>query len=127
MISCNNYEKGNGTPDFHRAGMDFIKHLLSNPQYSYDERFTTSLMTSFSRIYPSVYDQLDKIKCRLPVAEFWETNHREYEKLSDWHQKKCRHRYKFPSNKSLLAKYENNLLHCCKCHKNKYITNPYRD
>jgi hypothetical protein len=125
MISCNNYDKGEGTPDLYRAGMDFVKHLFKNPQYSYDEKFTTSLMTSFSRIYPSIYDQLDKINYRLPVAEFWETNHRDYEKISYWYQKKCRHKFSLPSNKSLSEKYENNLLHCSKCHKNTYIKNPF--
>lgn len=120
-ISNNYYAKENGTPDWDRAGMDFLRHISSSPSYMYNEKDTASLIRSFSRTYPSIYSYLDWIKSRLSIGAFWETNHREYEKISLWHQKKCRHKFSLPSNKSLSAKYEDNLLHCSKCHKNKYI------
>jgi predicted transcriptional regulator len=125
IISSNNYVNEDGTADLYRAGRDIVKHLFSSPSYVLDNKSITSLMTSFSRTYPTISTQLDKIEFRLPLAAFWETNHLQYEKISYWHQKKCRHRYSLPSNKSLSAKYENNLLHCTKCHKSKYIKKPF--
>jgi len=125
LISNNYYAKENGTPDWNRAGMDFLRHMFSTPSYMYNEKDAASLMRSFSRTYPSIYSYLDWMKSRLPLGAFWETNHRDYEKISYWYQKKCRHKFSLLSNKSLSAKYENNLLHCSKCHKSKYIKNPF--
>ncbi|MFY9967411.1 MAG: MarR family winged helix-turn-helix transcriptional regulator [Nitrososphaeraceae archaeon] len=123
-ISSNNYVNENGTVDLHRAVIDIMKHRFSHPSYVLDKKSITSLMNSFSRMYPTISTQMDRIQYRLPVAAFWETNHLQYERISYWHQKKCRHMYTLPSNKSLSAKYEN-LLHCSKCHKSKYIKNPF--
>jgi hypothetical protein len=110
-ISSNNYVNENGTVDLHRAVIDIMKHRFSHPSYVLDKKSITSLMNSFSRMYPTISTQMDRIQYRLPVAAFWETNHLQYERISYWHQKKCRHMYTLPSNKSLSAKYEN-LLHC---------------
>jgi len=123
-ISSNNYVNENGTVDLHRAVRDIMKHRFSHPSYVLDKKSITSLMNSFSRMYPTISTQMDRIQYRLPMAAFWETNHLQYERISYWHQKKCRHMYTLPSNKSLSAKYEN-LLHCSKCHKSKYIKNLY--
>jgi hypothetical protein len=124
-ISSNNYVNEDGTVDECRAVMDIIKHTHSYPSYALDDKFITSLMVSFSRTYPTISTQLDSVEYRLPVAAFWETNHLQYESVSYWHQKKCRHRYTLPSNKSLSAKYENNLLHCSRCPTSKYIKNTF--
>lgn len=124
MISNNNYTKEDGTIDLDRAGMDFLRLILS-PSYIYDEKNAARLNASLFRTYPDVYSYLDWVKSRLPLGIFWETNHREYEKISYWYQKKCVHNYTLPSNKLLSAKYTNNLLHCNRCHKSKYIKNPF--
>ena len=126
LISNKNYAKKNGTPDLSRAGIDFLRHLFSSPSYTYKEKDAASLIRSFSRTYPNVSGYLEFVKSRLTLGAFWETNHREYERISYWNRKKCIHDYRLPSNKSLAAKYGNNILHCRKCHRNKYIHNPFR-
>jgi predicted transcriptional regulator len=124
ILSNKNYANEDGTIDLYGFGIDFLKQILS-PSYIYDEKYAARLNASLFRTYPDVYSYLDWVKSRLPVGVFWETNHREYEKISQWYQKKCRHKYTLPSNKSLSTKYKNNLLHCSRCHKNKYIKNPF--
>jgi hypothetical protein len=124
ILSNNEYTKEDGTIDLDKVGMDLLRQIL-NPSYIYDEKYAARLNASLFRTYPNVYSYLDWVKSRLPLGVFWETNHREYEKISQWYQKKCRHTFSLPSNKSLSEKYENNLLHCSKCHKNKYIKNPF--
>jgi len=116
-VSSNSYAKEDGTADLSRDGMDFINLIYGNPSYIYDEKYVISLITSFSRTYPNISRYLDFVKSRLPLGAFWATNHREYERISYWNQKKCTHDYRRPSNKSLAG---NNILHCRKCHKNKY-------
>jgi hypothetical protein len=124
LLSNNNYTKEDGTIDFHRTGMDFLRQI-SSPSYIYDEKYAACLNASLFRTYPNVYSYLDWVKSRLRLGVFWETNHREYEKINQWYQKKCRHKYTLPSNKFLCTEYKNNLLHCSRCHKNKYIKNPF--
>jgi predicted transcriptional regulator len=125
-VSSNSYVKKDGTCDFHRAGMDFLRFLYSEPSYTLDKKFITSLMASFSRTYPSISIQLDKIKSETPRVVSQEIDRQQYERISYWQQKKCKHDYRLPTNKSLSVKHGNNILHCCKCHKNKYIKNPFR-
>lgn len=120
LISNKYYSKKNGTPNWNRAGTDFLRHIFSSPSYTYKEKDAASLIRSFSRTYPNVSGYLEFVKSRLMLGAFWETNHREYERISYWNQKRCIHDYRRPSNKSLASKYGNNILHCRKCHKNKH-------
>ena len=102
-----------------RTRIDFLSQIASSPLYAFKEKDATNLVNSFSRTYPSIHRYLAMVESRLPLGVFLETNHWEYQRISYWCQKKCRHEYKLPSNKPLSAKYENNVLHCRKCHKSK--------
>jgi hypothetical protein len=121
IISNNNYAKNDGTPDLIRAGVDIMRQIHRSPSYMYDEKYAASLLVSFSRTYPSISGYLEFVKSKLSQGVFWETNYREYERFRYWNQKKCKHDYRLPANKSLSEKYEDKIWHCRKCHKNRHM------
>jgi hypothetical protein len=75
-ISSNSYVNENGTVDLHRAVKDIMKHRFSHPSYVLDKKSITSLMNSFSRMYPTISTQMDRIQYRLPVAAFCSKCHK---------------------------------------------------
>jgi hypothetical protein len=79
-------------------------------------------MTSFSNTYPSIHNELEKIrtKSRLHQLADQELNHLEYIKRCSPQQNKCKNEYKPPKNKIISAKSPNRIEHCSKCHKTRY-------
>ncbi|HEY7081690.1 MAG TPA: winged helix-turn-helix domain-containing protein [Nitrososphaeraceae archaeon] len=125
LTYCNDYAK-EGEFDFQRYGRDYLNYGRIKPSFTLDEKFISCIKDGLSRIYPSIYDQLEKINSQLPRVAAQEFNRALYRKVSYRQQKICNHDWDLPRNESLSAKYQNNVLHCRKCHKDKYIKNPYR-
>ena len=124
--SCYNYVKEDGTIDFDRAGLDFLNYSYTKPSFTLDEKSINNLTTSFCRTYPSICIHLDRISSRLPSAAIREIDRARYQRIRYRQQKVCHHIFGPPANKSLSARYQNNILHCHKCHKNKFVKKPFR-
>jgi biotin operon repressor len=124
LTYCNDYVK-EGEIDFQRFGLDFLNYKYKS-SFTLDERFISCIKEGLSRIYPSIYDHLEKISSQLPRVSAQEFNRAQYRKMNYRQQKICNHNWGLPRNESLSAKYQNNSLHCSKCHKNKYMKNPFR-
>jgi predicted transcriptional regulator len=119
------YINSNGSIDFNRAGSDLLKHIYDRPLYTLNERFISQLMAALSKSYPTITNGLEKIRSQLPRAVDKQVSRWEYEANCFKQQKICTHDYKIPSNKSLSKKNDSNILHCRKCHKNKYKKSPF--
>jgi hypothetical protein len=119
------YINSNGSIDLNRSELDLLKHLYDRPLYTLNERFISQLVAALSKSYPAITNGLEKIRSQLPRVVDKEVSHWEYEANCYKQQKICTHDYKIPSNKSLSDKYDNNILHCRRCHKNKYKKSPF--
>jgi hypothetical protein len=125
-LSCNNYFNQDGTVDLYRAGMDTHKFYFTKPLFTLDEKSIDCLMTSFRKIYPGICAHLEEISSRIPSAVSRENSRVQYQRISHRQQNICKHDFRLPTNKTLSERYQNSILHCSKCHKNKYIMELYK-
>lgn len=114
------YINDDGSIDFDKVGLDFLSIGYDKPLYTLKEEFISELMAAFSKSYPSITNELDKIRSQVPRVVAREKSHWEYMSDRSKQQKLCKHDYKLPLDKSWSAKSNNKILHCLKCHKTKY-------
>lgn len=120
-LSDNYYVKEDWTFDHFVVTRDCFRFLDTRPLFTIDEKSINSLTASFRRTYPSICVHLNRISSQLPSAVIREINRAQYRRIRYRQQKVCEHNFKLPTNKSLSSWYQDNILHCPKCHKNKYI------
>lgn len=117
------YFDNNGSIDYSKGGLHLLNYIYDRPLYTLEQKSISELMSAFSRSYPTISNELEKIRSNLPRLVAQQINHWEYMADCFKQQKLCLHDYKPPSNKVLDK--TNNILHCRKCHKNKYKKNPF--
>jgi predicted transcriptional regulator len=120
------YFNDDGSVNLDKVGEDFLSFGYDRPLYTLKEEFISELMTAFSKSYPSITNELEKIRSQVPKVVAQKKSHWEY--MSDClkQQKLCKHDYKLPLDKSWSAKSNNKILHCRKCHKTKYDKSLFR-
>jgi hypothetical protein len=116
------YFNDDGSIIHSKGGLHFLSYIYDRPLYTLKQKFISELMSAFSRSYPTISNELEKIRSELPRVVAQQINHWEYMADCFKQQKLCLHDYKPPPNKELDK--SNNILHCRRCHKNKYKKNP---
>jgi predicted transcriptional regulator len=98
----------------------FAKYLYGRPHYQLRYTIISELMMAFSKLYPDLSKELERIRSVLPRLVAEEVEHWEYMGNKLEHQKVCRHEYRIPTNRALLEEYaDDQIKHCRKCHKTK--------
>ena len=99
--------------------MSYILKFIFPPLYTLDEKLISDLMDALSKIYPSITAQLEWVRSQIPRLVAKEVSELQYRQHRSDQQKKCKHIWKEPSNKNILKKSLNYILHCPNCHKTK--------
>jgi hypothetical protein len=119
-IDDNTVYNDDGSIDFEKGTLNMINYLYKLPLYNANEKIILEFMSAFSNVYPNMTNILEKIRSYLPIVIDKEINHLEYEANRIKQQKLCKHDYELLQDN----KYDNNIKHCPKCHKTKWITSP---
>jgi hypothetical protein len=120
-LSGDNCVKEDGTLDHDRILVDYMEYKYTPSLFTLDEKSIKSLIISFRRTYPGISDLLDKIRSKLPEAAILQMNWIQYTWIRNRQQKICNQDFKPPRNTSLSDRYVDEVLHCSKCHKTKFI------
>jgi hypothetical protein len=109
-----------GSINFKKGALNLLNYLYNKPLYSANEKVILEFMTAFSNVYPRMTSILEIIRSQLPNVVNKEINHLEYEANRARQQKLCKHDYELLQD----DKYDNNVKHCRRCHKTKWISSP---
>ncbi len=114
------FTRGDASVDLQKGGLSLLNYKYNRPFYTLEQKFISGLLTAFSNSYPSIAAILEDLLSRLPNAVAREVSSWEYLAYSSKQQSICEHHYKKLPNWYLPIKSKHYLMHCSKCHINKY-------
>jgi hypothetical protein len=100
-----------------------LEYEWNKPQFKLEKEVIDEISLAYSRLYPTMYNELERLRLNLPYQIQKYRNHMEYLDMQQKYQNGCKHCY--VNNLPRLIESEGNrfwtnygplLYHCKKCH-----------